>query len=136
MYDRVVRASILESARYQDLSSDSVRLLYRDLLHRADDFGNFEADFRALFNWLRPVTCIESREDLRQGCQELEDSDLLRSYNDGEKQFFHIPRFRSDRRFVSRKCPESPWDDPKMVQRLSDQRSRAEKDRKPAAGLR
>ena len=111
MYSRLIRAELFDSERFVGLHDDSHRLLYIAFVLRADDFGNFEGATRKLFRWTQNFTQIKNESGIVSALSALCDADLLRRYEVDGKVFFHIPRFKSTRRYTSRKWPLSPWCD-------------------------
>lgn len=119
MPDRIIRDELLESTRWLDLPTDSHRLVFIALITRADDYGNCEGGPRRLFRWMHNFTQIKTEADAIKLMADLQDADLVRRYEVGEKEFWHIPRFRNSRRYWSRKHPKSPYkenDTPTSIQ--------------------
>lgn len=111
MSDRVVRDELLESDRWLDLPTDTDRLAYIALLLVCDDFGNLEGQPRRMFRFLHKCTQIKTEEACATTLIHLTDADLLRRYEVAGRPFFHIPRFRPHRQYLTRRWPVSPWDD-------------------------
>jgi hypothetical protein len=122
MYDRVLRSELMNSDRWLDLHSDTARLAFLCLLPLADDFGNFEGGNRRLFRWLQARTQVKSEPDAVKIIADLMDSDLIRPYKVADADFWHIPRFQSERTYMCRRVPESPWDDPEIMRRAKHYR--------------
>jgi len=122
MYDRVLRSELMNSDRWLDLHSDTARLAFLCLLPLADDFGNFEGGNRRLFRWLQARTQVKSEADAIKIIADLMDADLIRPYKVAEADFWHIPRFQSERTYMCRRVPESPWDDPDIARRAKHYR--------------
>jgi len=136
MPDRIVRADILESPRWLDLSSDTHRLVYLGILLCVDDFGNVEGG-RRLWRKVHGFSQIKTEQDFVKLMSELQDVDLVRRYtattsDDEQREYWHVPRFRNLRRYTSRKCPISPWCDATAKTTLEKIQAVAEK---PAADL-
>jgi hypothetical protein len=111
LYDRVLRSELMESNRWLDLHADTSRLAWICLVPLADDFGNFEGDYRRLWRWLSPRTALKTEADVVKVLSELCDADLLRRYEVAGAPYFHIPRFECDRDYITRHCPPSQWDE-------------------------
>jgi hypothetical protein len=122
LYDRILRAELMNSDRWLDLHSDSARLAFLCLLPLADDFGNFEGGNRRLFRWLQARTQVKSEADAIKIISDLMDADLIRPYKTDAGDFWHIPRFQSERTYMCRRVPQSPWDDPEIMRRAKHYR--------------
>jgi hypothetical protein len=107
MPDRVIRDEILDSDRYIDLSSDSVRLLFLHFLLIADDLGNCEATYGLIRRRLLPQTNVDQAE-VEKMLTELAHVDLIRRYAVDGKSYAHIPRFRQRLRSYKRTKPRPP----------------------------
>jgi len=114
IYDRVLKSELMNSDRWLDLPSDSHRLAYVCLLPLADDFGNFEAGSRRMWRWLHARTQVKDDGHAIKILSDLMDADLIRPYTVAEADYWHIARFQCDRRYVVRRVPASPWDDPEL----------------------
>lgn len=126
MADQLLRDELLKSDRWLDLPNDTCRLAYIPLLLIADDFGNLEAGGKRLFRLWEPTTQVGTPENAAIVLMHLIDADLARGYTGGDREFIHLPRFRSHRSYLVRKCPPSPWCDPetslgKHVRKISNQ---------------
>ena len=134
MPDRLLRADLFESDRWLDLPSTDARLLFVYLLTVADDYGNLD-DSRRLFRAARNFVDVKKDEDLQTLLGHLVDADLIRGYGLEEtpypqdihrvihRRYWHIPRFKNSRRYWSRKCPKSPFDEtdrPTSLEELQD----------------
>jgi uncharacterized phage protein (TIGR02220 family) len=77
----------------------------------ADDFGNLEAGTRHLFRFLHTCTQVKSEEAAAVVLSHLGDADMIRAYSAGNPQrdFYHLPRTRTAKSYLVRKCPPSPW---------------------------
>jgi len=117
MYDRMLKAELMNSDRWLDLQSDSHRLAYICLLPLADDFGNFEAGTRRLWRYLHARTQIKDEAHAVKVLSDLMDADLIRPYKVMGTDYWHIPRFECDRRYICRRVPASEWDDPELERR-------------------
>ena len=116
MYDRLIRADMLESNRITDeLHHDSHRWLFVALVLRADDFGNLEADPRQLARWAASFSQIDTPEAMLQAMQALADADLARRYEVDGRPYLHLPRFQNQRSYTCRQVPPSPWCDPEAA---------------------
>lgn len=114
-YDRIIRASLLESDRWIDLHTDTARLVYAPLLLlRADDFGNLEGG-GVLMRYIKQQTQLKLDQDVVKVMSELQDADLARRYEVLSKEYWHLPRFKNARRYTSRICPMSPWCNPEIL---------------------
>jgi hypothetical protein len=112
MADRILRDELFESVRWLDLPSDTHRLAYIGLIAtRADDYGNLEGGPRRLYRWMHQFTQIKSDADSIKIMSDLADADLVRRYEVEGLEYWHIPRFKNSRRYWSRKCPKSPFDE-------------------------
>ena len=100
----------MESDRWLDLPTDTHRLAYENMLLKVDDFGNIEGG-RRLWRFVRTFTQIKSEDDFVKLMIDLQDVDLVRRYEVEGREFYHAPRFRPHRQYMSRKMPKSPWDD-------------------------
>jgi len=114
MYDRVLKAELMNSDRWLDLPSDSHRLAYVCLIPLADDFGNMEGGARRLWRYLHGRTQLKDEAHAVKVLAELMDADLLRPYKADDTEYWHLPRFECDRKYVCRRVPASPWDDPEL----------------------
>ena len=122
MSDRIIRDELLESVRWCDLPSDSHRVVFIALVLRADDFGNLEGGNRRLFRWMHGFTQIKTDADSIKVMSDLQDGDLVRRYEVGGKEFWHLPRTNCTRTYIARIVPASPWDDPETEKKLSFQK--------------
>lgn len=122
MSDRIIRDELLESVRWCDLPSDSHRVVFIALVLRADDFGNLEGGNRRLFRWMHGFTQIKTDADSIKVMSDLQDADLVRRYEVGGKEFWHLPRTNCTRTYIARIVPASPWDDPETEKKLSFQK--------------
>lgn len=105
MPDRVVRADLERSEAYWALPDDTLRLLFRHLVNRADDYGNAEAGPVALASSMnRPVT----PQLAAQWRAELAKTDIGRPYQVGVKWYVHIPKFRQRLRALRPTHPRPP----------------------------
>lgn len=109
MADRILRDELLESDRWLDLPTDAARLAFVGFILICDDFGNFEGGPRRLYRLLQKFTQIKTEEASAAALDTLMASDLIRRYQDGDRELFHIPRFKSHRQYLSRQYPKSPW---------------------------
>ncbi len=123
LYDRVLKAELMNSDRWLDLPSDSHRLAYVCLLPLADDFGNFEAGGRRLWRWLHARTQVKDESHATKVISDLMDADMIRHYRVAEVDYWHIARFECDRRYVCRRVPGSPWDDTELERRAKHYRA-------------
>lgn len=112
MADRIVRDEIWLSERFLDLPTDAARLAFFRFLSAIDDFGNMEGGQRRLFRMLATCTQIKTLDASTATIDALMQADLLRRYTVDDREFFHLPRFKSHRQYLSRMCPPSPWCDP------------------------
>lgn len=122
-YDRVIRAELYHSERWLDLPSDTHRLVYNGLLHECDDFGNMEGGVRRLWRWMHSFATVKTEADATKLMSDLQDADLIRRYEVDGREYWHIPRTKNHRRYVSRKFPRSPWcpvDKLSTVERISN----------------
>lgn len=114
MADRLLRDELVESDRWLDLPSDSARLAYVGLLLRCDDFGNVEATrslYRYVRGFVRPGGKECSEADYAEIARALAAADMVRVYAVDNREYWHLPRLRTSRTYLSRKCPVSPWCD-------------------------
>lgn len=111
MADRILRDELWQSERFLGLSTDTARLSFVRFVSLADDFGNFEGGQRRLFRTLQACTQVKTIEASTSIIDELMQVDLLRRYEVDSMEYFHIPRFRSHRQYLSRRYPQSPWCD-------------------------
>src|ERR1700752_2751156 len=114
MYDRMLKAELMNSDRWLDLQSDSHRLAYVCLLPLADDFGNLEGGARRLWRYLHARTQIKDESHSVSVLSDLMGADLIRPYKANGVEYWHLPRFKCDRKYVCRRVPASPWDDPEL----------------------
>ena len=122
MPDRIIRDELFESVRWLDLPSDTHRLAYIGLVcTRADDYGNLEGGPRRLYRWMHQFTQIKSDADSIKIMSDLADSDMVRRYEVGGLEYWHLPRFKNSRRYWSRKCPKSPFDEQKELTSVENQ---------------
>lgn len=112
MPDQLLRADLLGSDRWLDLPNDTDRLAFIALLLPADDFGNLEGGLRKIWRHLAPRTQIKTEEACAVCLTHLTDADLVRPYQVETRDYLHIPRFRTHRSYLVRKCPPSPWCNP------------------------
>jgi hypothetical protein len=89
------------------LPSDTHRLVYLALIHRADDFGNFEAESRRMFRSAQIFCKIKTEAAMVKLISDLCDADLVRVYDGNGKRFLHMSGFRNYRSYTSRKAPPS-----------------------------
>jgi hypothetical protein len=122
MYDRMLKAELMNSDRWLDLQSDSHRLAYVCLLPLADDFGNLEGGTRRLWRYLHARTQIKDEAHAVSVLSDLMGADLIRPYKASGIEYWHLPRFECDRRYVCRRVPASPWDDPELERRAKHYR--------------
>lgn len=115
MPDCVLRDELLESERWLWLPNDTDRLVYVGLLLRCDSLGNLEGGSRRLFRFMASFAQVKSEEGAATVLLHLVDADLIRRYEAGDHEFWHIPRFRNPSSYIVRKYPPSPWDDPKIT---------------------
>jgi len=113
-YDRLVRCDILTSERYCTLPSDTYRLAFRDLVHLADDFGNLELNFFRILRTFQVCNSVNTKETLVDVLDKLIAADLIRTFQEQEKTWIHIPRHDNTRRYKTRKTPMSKWCDPNI----------------------
>ena len=111
MTDRVVRDEILQSGRWLDLPTDTDRLAFFGLMLICDDFGNLEGGSKRLFRFLHGFTQVKTEEAAITTLMHLADADMARRYEVAGREYWHIPRLRPHRQYLSRKVPASPWDD-------------------------
>lgn len=114
MPDRIIRDDLLRSARFCKLPTDTDRMAYIAIRLRSDDFGNLEAGTWNIFRMLSECTTIKTEEITGTVLGHLSDSDLIRFYKDGEHEYIHCPRSRPQNSYLVRKCPPSPWCNPKI----------------------
>lgn len=115
MPDQLLRDELMKSDRWLDLPNDTCRLAFFPLLLVADDFGNLEAGIRRIFRLWEPQTQIKTIEAAAVALAHLMDADLTRGYVADNREFLHVPRFKSHRSYLVRKCPPSPWCDPEKA---------------------
>lgn len=111
MPDRLLRDELLESDRWLDLHTDTHRLTFIGLVLKADDFGNIEGGPRRMFRFLRDFTQCKTESDSIKLLSDLQDFDLIRRYEIDGREFWHLPRFKSHRQYLSMKVPLSPWNE-------------------------
>lgn len=107
MADRLVRDEILDSDRYWNLGSDTVRMLFVHFLLIADDFGNAEATAPGIRRKLLNGAKV-SDETIAEWLAEMTAQDLIRVYHVDGKRLIHIPRFRQRLRSYKRTNPPPP----------------------------
>lgn len=112
MSDTLFRDELLESGRWLDLPTDTDRLSFFGLRLRADDFGNVEGGLRKLFRFLARFTQIKTEEVAAVTLEHLLSADLIRPYKANDRDFYHLPRCRTPKSYLVRKCPASPWCNP------------------------
>lgn len=115
MPDRIIRDEIWLSERFLDLPTDAARLAFIRFVSICDDFGNFEGGARRLYRLLHGCTQIKTESAASETIDALMACDLVRRYEVETREFFHIPRFRSHRQYLSRAYPCSPWCDPSEI---------------------
>ena len=115
MPDRIIRDELLDSDRWLDLPTDTDRLAYVGLLLICDDFGNLEGGLKRLYRFLHKFTQVKSEEVVATVLTHLGDADLIRRYEIEKREFWHLPRFKSPRWYLSRKVPGSPWDEKRTL---------------------
>lgn len=111
MPDRILRDEIWESDRFLDLPTDAARLAFIRFLNMCDDFGNFEGGPRRLYRILHACTQIKTEQAASEAIDALMQADLIRRYEVGDRELFHIPRLRPHTSYLVRKMPPSPWDE-------------------------
>ena len=111
MPDRVLRDEVWQSDRFLDLPTDAARLAFIRMVSMADDFGNLEGSLRQMFRVLHVCTQVKTEEAAAGVLDSLLAADLIRGYSVGDRQLFHIPRFRHHKQYQSRRFPCSPWCD-------------------------
>lgn len=111
MPDRVIRDELLESDRWLSLPTDTHRLVFVGLVLRCDDYGNIEGGPRRIYRWSHGFTQIKSEADSIKLMSDLQDADLVRRYEVEDREYWHVPRFKNARRYWSRKCPKSPYEE-------------------------
>lgn len=122
MPDRIIREELFESVRWLDLPTDTHRLAYIGLVStRADDYGNLEGGPRRLYRWMHQFTQIKSDADSIKIMSDLADADMVRRYEVDGFEYWHLPRFKNSRRYWSRKCPRSPFDEQKQPTSVENQ---------------
>ena len=109
MPDRIIRDELLQSTRWLDLPTDTHRLIFVGLILIADDFGNIEGGPRRLFRWMQGFSQVKIDADAIKLMSDLQDSDLVRRYEVGSREFWHLPRHACNRQYMTRRVPESPW---------------------------
>lgn len=109
MFDRTIRCSIWESEPFLDLPSDTHRLAFIRLVNDADDFGNLEAGAGRMCRIFSSALMVKGERGALSILSALADADLIRLYQVEGRDYAHIPRFKNDRRYTSRKHPKSPW---------------------------
>lgn len=115
MPDRIIRDELWLSERFLDLPTDAARLAFLRFISVCDDFGNFEGGPRRIYRMLHSCTQIKSEDASVTTMDALMACDLVRRYEFETREFFHIPRFKSHRQYLSRLYPHSPWCDPNIV---------------------
>jgi hypothetical protein len=110
MADRILRDEIWESDRFLELPHDTQRLAFIRLLSMADDFGNLEGHLPRLRRQFVNCLQVKTQGDVNAVLTSLMDADLIRPYKVDDRDYWHIPRFRSHRQYIVRKVPASPWD--------------------------
>lgn len=108
MPNRVVREALRESDRWLGLPHPVERLAYVVLLLIADDLGTLDASDGQLVRMWRDACNIKGREDALRILDSLVEADLVRTYEDGDKRFVFIPRFRQRFRAKSIRRPTPP----------------------------
>ena len=106
MPDRVIRDDMLDSERYLGLSSDTARMLFVHFVLVADDLGNAEASDLFIRRRLLPHGTTPSA--IATLLSELGDADLIRVYENADKRYVHIPRFRQRLRYTKSAHPRPP----------------------------
>lgn len=106
MPNRVLRAGLFQSEAFLFIPNEC-RICYIACLTVADDLGNFEAGFGDLFRLWRDLD-VKTKEQVELVRQVLSTVDLIRWYENGGKQYGHIPRFRQRLRFYKRTNPRPP----------------------------
>lgn len=115
MADRVIRDELLQSPRFEDLTTDTDRIVFVGCILIADDFGNFEGGARRLYRWMLGFSQVKTETDSIKIMSDLADVDLARRYEVEGREFWHIPRFRAHRQYLTRRVPPSPWCNPHAV---------------------
>ena len=134
MPDRILRDELWESDRFLDLPTDTARLIFVRCLSLADDFGNFAGAQTRLYRAMQSCTQIKTPEALTSAIDALMQQDLLRRYEVDATEYFHIPRFRSHKQYLSRRVPPSPWCD-SMAKLGKDQRNKHKRENVVATSL-
>ena len=112
MADRLIRDELWLSERFLDLPTDAARLAFIRFVSAIDDFGNMEGGQRRIFRMLATCTQVKTLDASTATIDALMSCDLIRRYEVDEREFFHVPRFKSHRQYLSRLCPPSPWCQP------------------------
>jgi len=131
MADILLRSEIFESDRWLDLPSDTHRLAYIRLLSEADGVGNMKGGQRRMWRILRDSCHVKTPEDSVRLMSELQDSDLIRRYEEEGDEYWHIPRYRTTLKWVTKRWPWSPWNN-RNVTLSKDKHPRKQGDTKNA----
>jgi len=123
MPNRILREEIWESDRFLSLAHPIEKLVFVRFLSLADDLGNFKASIPRIFRLTRDLG-VQSEESVAKILGAMVELDLIRMYPVGlQPTHVHIPRFRQRVRYVTRRCEGSPWDDPQLIQQVTQKKS-------------
>jgi uncharacterized phage protein (TIGR02220 family) len=114
MATRMLRPGIWDSEKFNNLTSDTVRLCFIRLISEQDDLGNLEGNIFKLYRLWRDFDGVTSIEKATSILEQLVEKQLILLYkaNDDsleEKNYLHIPNHRQRVRYFKRLYPISPF---------------------------
>ena len=119
MPTRMVRQELLNSDRFLALPDDTHKLCFIYLLLAADDAGNMEGSNNRLFRLWRDCN-VKTIKKVAIISEKLAEVDLIRTYENQNKVYVHIPRFNQRMRHLKRICPPPAWQENEIKQQLNN----------------
>jgi len=107
MPNRIIRDALLDSERYLELTHDSERLLFIELLLCMDDYGLVPVNFTVLRR--KTSVCVSKTKDqVLKMLSALADADLIRVYEHNGSRYAYVPRTMGRPQAINPKWPMPP----------------------------